>query len=194
MMVLNFSLLFVFQLAAFQFLFRDRENLLHRAFEFVRWFFTCPVSFAHAYSISRDTFAGVPRNFALAKSTFAALTFAAFSSPAIVNSVKPIPSIPTTSPDLSTSIVTIMPSEPRSKVFAILLVRNRTYMPPHCGSNSITGGLGLCTLSLWVSLCRLISGNQPAVTGLNLGYYFQGTAVNGFFKYVNLASMLRPIG
>lgn len=34
-MRLNLALLFVFQLATLQFLFRNRENLLHRLFEFV---------------------------------------------------------------------------------------------------------------------------------------------------------------
>jgi hypothetical protein len=37
MMTLNLSLLFVFQLSALQFFLRNRENLLHRVFEFFRW-------------------------------------------------------------------------------------------------------------------------------------------------------------
>lgn len=39
MMILNFALLFVFQLAPVEFFFRDRENLLDRFAEFLGWFF-----------------------------------------------------------------------------------------------------------------------------------------------------------
>src|ERR1700726_1876929 len=196
MMTSNLALLLVFQLAARELFFVHRQNLLHRFTEFLGWLFFAFREHGglrhrsyYAYSMSCATLDGVARNFALEKSTCSALTFAAFNRPAIVNSLNPTPSIPTTSPDLSTSIVTTMLSELRSNVLATLDVRNRTYIAPHSVSNSITGGLGLCTTSLCVSLAGLICGNQPAVAGFRLGYYFQCTFIDGFFKFVDDASV-----
>jgi hypothetical protein len=67
--------------------------------------------------------------------------------------------------------------------------RNLTYIAPHSGSNSTTGGLGLWTKSLCCSLASLIRGYQPTITRLNLGYYSQGNAVNCFFKHMDSSAM-----
>ena len=52
MMTLNLALLFVLQLAAVEFFFRNRENLLHRFFEFVGRFLLGRYRHGARYAVS----------------------------------------------------------------------------------------------------------------------------------------------